>query len=62
MYWRSVSFFSSTRTFPLEGKDGLALWGQADVEKCVLNVQAGKEFCLRGDKAQKCVWIWDHCV
>jgi hypothetical protein len=29
-----VNLFSSTRVFPLEGKDGLALLGQVDAEKC----------------------------
>jgi hypothetical protein len=44
----------------LEGKDGLALWGQVDAEKYVLKVQAGKELCLTWDKAQKYVQVWDH--
>jgi hypothetical protein len=57
-----LSLFSSTRTFPLEGKDGLALWGQVDAEKCVLKVQACKELCFSWDKAQKHVWVWDHRV
>jgi hypothetical protein len=44
--WQSspsqFSLFFSARTFPLDGKDGLALWGQADAEKRVLKVQASK--------------------
>jgi hypothetical protein len=49
---------SSTRIFPLEDKDGLALWGQMDAkEKCVLKVQEGKEICLTWNKAQKHVKI-----
>jgi hypothetical protein len=48
-----LSLFSSTRTFPLEGKDGLALWGQVDATKCVLKVQTDKKLCLSWDKAQK---------
>jgi hypothetical protein len=43
---------SSTRTFPLEGKDGLALWGQTDAEKCMCKVQAGKEFASAGIRSQ----------
>jgi hypothetical protein len=42
--------FSSARIFPLEGKDGLALLGQADAEKYILKIPAGKESCLSWDK------------
>jgi hypothetical protein len=57
-----MSLFSSVRIFPLEGKDGLAVWGQVDAEKCVLKIQAGKKFCFNWDKAQKCVQVWDYRV
>jgi hypothetical protein len=42
---------SSTRTFPLEGKDRLALWGQADVEKCIKSKQV-KNFASAGIRPQ----------
>jgi hypothetical protein len=57
-----LSHFSSARIFPLEGKDELALWGQADAEKYILKIQAGKELCLSWGKAQKHVWVWDYEV
>jgi hypothetical protein len=58
----SCPFSAFLGFFPLEDKDGLALWGQADAEKCVLKVQADKELCLSWDKAQEHVGAWDHGV
>jgi hypothetical protein len=43
-----LSLLSSIRTFPLEGKDGLALWGQVDIEKCVFKVRQVKNFASSG--------------
>jgi hypothetical protein len=47
----SQVFFPSTGIFPLEDKNRLTLWGQADAEKCVLKIKAGKKLCLIWDKA-----------
>lgn len=44
-------------TFPLEGEDWLALWGQADVEKGISEVQICKESSFSRDEAQESIGI-----
>jgi hypothetical protein len=43
-----LSLLSNTRTFPLEGKDGLALWGQADAKNASLRSRQVKNFTSLG--------------